>query len=102
MSKKASKRAGLEGIDAERGPRFSNGVLVHEAVLEGQGIALVIKQHIEPEIAEGRLVMPFSITLPSPYAYFLVTSRTANRQPVVTAFSDWLRDEISSQYARMN
>lgn len=54
------KRAGIRGVDTERGPRFSNSVLVHEAVLEGQGIALVIKQHIEIEVAEGRLVMPFS------------------------------------------
>ena len=96
------RRAGVQGVDAERSTRFSNGVLVHEAALEGHGLALVIRQHIETEVADGRLVVPFSLTLPSPYAYFLITPRTATRQSVIKAFSEWMHDEINSQRSRMH
>ena len=94
------KRAGIRGVDTERGPRFSNSVLVHEAVLEGQGIALVIKQHIETEVAEGRLVMPFSMALPSSYSYFLVTQKTETRKPIVLAFTQWISAEMTSPFIR--
>ncbi|SDH18211.1 LysR substrate-binding domain-containing protein [Propionivibrio dicarboxylicus] len=89
-------RAGVVGVDAERGPRFSNSVLVHEAVLEGQGIALVIRQHVESDVAAGRLVIPFPISLPSLYSYFVVIARGDIDKPVVGRFRDWLRAELTS------
>ena len=49
------KLAGVDGIDIERGPRFSNTLLVFEAVLEGQGVALVPWPLIEADVAAGRL-----------------------------------------------
>ena len=93
------KLAGMSGIDTERGPRFSNSLLVHEAVLEGQGVALVIKQHVEADVAAGRLLIPFSITLPSAYAYFLVIPKKDDGKAVVLAFQDWIRAEINAQYS---
>lgn len=91
------KRAGIRGIDTESGPRYSNSVLVHEAVLEGQGVALVIKQHVEADVAMGRLVIPFPITLPSAYAYYLVISKKDVAKPVVQVFREWINQEIASQ-----
>ena len=89
------KRAGIRGIDTERGPRYSNSVLVHEAVLEGLGVALVIKQHVEADVAMGRLIIPFQITLPSTYGYYLVISRKDVAKDVVHAFREWISREIS-------
>ncbi len=86
--------AGISGIDTERGPRFSNSVLVHEAALDGQGVALVIKQHVEADVAAGRLLIPFSITMPSAYAYFLVIPEVEAGRAVVLAFQEWIRAEI--------
>ena len=91
------ERAGIRRIDVDNGPRYSNSVLVHEAVLEGQGIALVIRQHVEADVATGRLVIPFSITLPSAYAYYLVISKKDEAKPVVQAFRAWIKSEIVSQ-----
>lgn len=90
------QRAGIRGIDTERGPRYSNSVLVHEAVLEGLGVALVIKQHVEADVAKGRLVIPFPITLPSAYAYHLVISKKDVGKAVVQVFREWLKLEIAA------
>jgi LysR family glycine cleavage system transcriptional activator len=92
------KLAGVNGIDTERGPRFSNSILALEAALEGQGVALVLKPQIEADVAAGRLLIPFAIDIPSAYAYFLVMPREVAGQAVVLAFQQWLRAEIGPQY----
>jgi LysR family glycine cleavage system transcriptional activator len=91
--------AGIAGVDTKRGPRFSNSVLVHEAALEGQGVALVIRQHVEADVAAGRLVIPFTITLPAEYAYFLVIPERDAGKAVVLAFAQWIRAEIGGAAA---
>ncbi|MBV5336571.1 MAG: LysR family transcriptional regulator, partial [Deltaproteobacteria bacterium] len=88
------KLAKVRGVDTENGPRYSNSVLVHEAVLEGQGIALVVKKFIEADVAAGRLVIPFSIALPSAYAYYIVIPRKDVSKAEVQAFRKWISLEI--------
>jgi LysR family glycine cleavage system transcriptional activator len=92
------KLAGVSGLDTERGPRFSNSLLVQEAAVEGQGVALALRQQVESEVSAGRLVIPFDIAMPSNYAYYLVISQTIAERPVVLAFKDWLQAEIGAQY----
>jgi LysR family glycine cleavage system transcriptional activator len=92
--------AGVKGINAERGPRFSNSIMVQEAALEGQGVALVLRQQVEAEIAAGRLIMPFDIAMPSAYAYYLVIPQAIAERAVVVAFKEWLRAEIGPGYGR--
>ena len=88
--------AGVSKLDTERGPRFSNSVLVIEAVLEGQGIGLVLKPQVQADIACGRLVMPFPVHMPSAYSYFLVTPKAIVGKASVLAFQAWLHAEISA------
>jgi len=92
------KLAGVSGIDIERGPRFSNTIMALEAVLEGQGVALVLKLQVEADVAAGRLVIPFPISMPSAYSYFLVVPKVMAGQAVVLAFQQWLCAEIGPQY----
>lgn len=90
------KLAGVSGIDGRKGPHFSNAVLAVEAALEGQGVALALRPLVEADVAAGRLVMPFDISVPSPYAYFLVMPAVvADRAPVV-AFRDWIVAEAQT------
>lgn len=91
--------AGVTGVDATRGPHFSNTVLAVEAALDGQGVALALLPLVESDIAAGRLIAPFDITLPSPYAYFLVMRRALARRPSVLAFRDWLMREAGAASA---
>lgn len=85
--------AGVTSVDAERGPRFSNAVLAVEAALEGQGVALALKPLVEADVAGGRLIVPFDIAVPSPFAYFLVMRKAVAQRPSVAAFRAWLLAE---------
>lgn len=85
--------AQVDGVDASRGPRFSNAVLAIDAALAGQGIALASKPLVESRVAAGSLVVPFDIRLPSPYAYFLVMPEAVASRPPVAAFRAWLLEE---------
>ena len=87
--------AGVNDVDSERGPRFNNAVLAVEAALDGQGVALALRPLVEADLAAGRLILPFDLAVPSPFAYFLVMRRAvANRAPVA-AFRDWLLRQTS-------
>lgn len=89
------RAAGVADIAPARGPRFSNAVLAVEAALAGQGVALALKPLIEDDVAAGRLVIPFGIAVPSPYAYYLVMAEAVARRPEVVAFRDWLLAEAA-------
>lgn len=85
--------AGVTTVDAGRGPRFSNAVLAVEAALDGQGVVLALKPLVEADVAAGRLIVPFDIAVPSPYAYFLVMRKAVAHRHSVAAFRAWLLDE---------
>ncbi len=87
------KVAGVKGVNAQRGPRFSNAVLAAEAALDSLGVALTLRPMVEADIAAGRLIIPFDIPLRSPYAYYLVMQEAMARRPAVAAFHDWLLAE---------
>jgi LysR family glycine cleavage system transcriptional activator len=88
--------AGVSGVDAERGPRFSNAVLAVEAALDGQGVALALRPLVEADIAAGRLRVPFEISMPSPYAYYLVMRKVEADRDSAAAFRNWLLLEAQS------
>ncbi|QRM19876.1 transcriptional regulator GcvA [Dechloromonas sp. TW-R-39-2] len=91
------KLADVSGVDSERGPRFSNSLMALEAALEGQGVALALKPLIEADLAAGRLVIPFDISMPSAYVYFLVTAKSVAEKSIVLAFEQWLQTEINAR-----
>jgi len=83
----------VTGVDAERGPRFSNAVLAVEAALDGQGVALALKPLVAADVAAGRLRVPFEISVPSPYSYFLVMRKVLADRDSAVAFRAWLLSE---------
>lgn len=93
-------QAGVSGIDAQRGPHFSNAVLAVEAALDAQGVALALMPLVAADVAAGRLVVPFSLSVPSPYAYYLIMRRAVAERPSVAAFRDWLLAEARRAEAR--
>jgi LysR family glycine cleavage system transcriptional activator len=82
--------AGVEIPASQPGRRFSNAVLALEATLGGQGVALLPRPWVASHVAAGTLVLPFDVTIRSPYTYFLVTGEETARQAVVVAFRLWL------------
>ena len=91
---------GVEGVDASRGPRFSNASLAVEAAIEGMGVALTMKPLVRSEIQAKRLVVPFDISAPAAFSYYLVTPEAAAQNPAVAAFREWILSEVAPERGR--
>jgi LysR family glycine cleavage system transcriptional activator len=61
-----------------------------QAAIDGLGVAIGRTAIVESDIAKGRLVAPFAMTLPAEAGYYLVCPHTAADAPKITAFRDWL------------
>jgi LysR family glycine cleavage system transcriptional activator len=82
--------AGVDGVEAERGPHFSDASLAIDAAIEGLGVALAMKPLVSADIASGRLVIPFPVEAPTRYAYYLVMPANAVENAGVASFREWL------------
>lgn len=85
---------GVTGVDVTRGPRFSHTFLAMQAAASGQGVALATSVLVGGELEAGRLVRPFAEEVKGPHRYYLVCPEAAASRPNVTAFREWLLDEI--------
>jgi len=85
--------AGVDDVDPERGSGFNHSHLVTQAAISGNGVALGRGALVTDAIRRGELAKPFALSLESSYAYYVVYSKNAARDPVVMAFRDWLVEE---------
>jgi LysR family glycine cleavage system transcriptional activator len=79
-----------------RGPHFTQeGMAVH-AALDGQGVALIGDKLIEDHLSAGSLVCPFTpeISTPLTFSHYLLSPKGLTSQPKVTAFREWLINEV--------
>ncbi|MGE5385890.1 MAG: transcriptional regulator GcvA [Betaproteobacteria bacterium] len=91
------RMAGVEGIDAQKGPHFGNHLAL-EAAVDGLGVVLVLKPLIAEAVARGQLVVPFDITVPSQNAYYLVLPEAIADRPAVAAFTSWVLAEAAGEH----
>ncbi|MDX5446084.1 MAG: transcriptional regulator GcvA [Zoogloeaceae bacterium] len=84
--------AGVHGVRVA-GPHFSNSGLAISAAIDGLGVALLAKQIVEGEIATGRLVAPFDISIRCGFSYYIVSPENVADTPQVVSFRDWLIEE---------
>jgi LysR family transcriptional regulator, glycine cleavage system transcriptional activator len=82
--------AGISGINARKGPHFSDGTLALQAAVSGEGIALTNHALALDHLAAGRLVQPYSVTLATEFAYYLVCAKTRVNEPDLLTFRRWL------------
>ncbi|MGF1640350.1 MAG: transcriptional regulator GcvA [Rhodospirillales bacterium] len=87
--------AGVDGIDAGRGPRFSHTHMILQTAMDGRGVALAGLVLVDDDIAAGRLVAPFALRLASPFSYWLVCPAATARRPKVRAFWQWVKAETA-------
>lgn len=92
-------KAGVVGIDASRGTIFSHTVMVLQAAIHSQGVAIVYSLLAKQEIASGRLVTPFDITIPSINSYDFVCPEGHQQKPKIAAFRHWLKATIEADSA---
>ena len=86
---------GVTDIDATRGPHFSDAELALDAAIEGMGVTLAMKPLLRSEIEAKRLAVPFDITAPTSYAYYLVTPEAAAENRALSSFREWLLEEAA-------
>src|SRR5258708_37032433 len=88
---------GVTDIDATRGPHFSDAALALDAAIEGMGVTLAMKPLLRTEIEAKRLAVPFDITAPTSYFYYLVTPEASAENRAVSSFRKWLLEEASEE-----
>ncbi len=91
------RAAEVDGVDPERGLRYSMESMAIQAAVDGHGIALASNVLAEADIEAGRLVRLFDIGLRTglDVAYYLAYAPGRLRHPRVAAFRDWLLGEVA-------
>ena len=87
------RAAGVDRIDAERGPLFTNTYMAIEAALAGHGVVLAPAPMVERDLAAGRLVKPLALELDNPYAFWIVSPRRHLQDEKVKTLSAWLQQQ---------
>ena len=67
-----------------------------DAAIAGHGVVLAYSTIAAADLAAGRLVRLFSLSLPDLFAYYIVTAPGARDRPKVRAFRNWLREEADA------
>lgn len=87
------REAGVDRIDAARGPLFHNAHMALEAALAGHGVALTPAPLVERDLASGRLVKPLTLELDNPYAFWIVCPRQNLQDEKIKALTAWLMQQ---------
>lgn len=90
------RAAGAEGVDASRGPVFSQESMAVQAAMDGHGIALASTLFAKVDLEAGRLVQPFVLSIPLNFGYFVVAPEVTAEQPKIRAFREWLLAEAAA------
>ncbi|WOI53136.1 transcriptional regulator GcvA [Parvularcula sp. LCG005] len=89
-------RAAGSEVNGTRGPRFNQSSLVIEAAVAGRGVALAKYALAVADLEAARLVIPFNLTTPTDFSYWLVHPEAKAALPEVKAFIAWLKAEASA------
>ena len=89
------RAAGAEHVDLSRGLHFSSADHAIEAALEGAGVLLGVRSLSIDDVRLGRLVFPFSLSLPSERGFHIVCPTGHETRPKIAAFCAWVLDEAA-------
>ena len=82
--------AGIENVNATKGPTFTVEVMAISAAVTGSSIALASTYAVEEELESGQLVVPFVHTLLAEAAYWVVTPERKANHLRIKAFREWI------------
>jgi len=83
--------AGLPAnISRQPGLSFDMIFMTLQAAIDGLGVAIGRTTYVEGDLASGRLLVPFGISLPADAGFYLVAPEAASDAPKLAAFRDWL------------
>jgi LysR family glycine cleavage system transcriptional activator len=87
--------AGVKGVDPSRGPVLNEASMAIDAALDGQGVVLARTALAAWDLIGGRLVRPFTLTMPAPFAYWIVCPKVNAKLPKIVAFTEWLLEQAA-------
>ncbi len=93
------KAAGLARVTA-RGPQFQYYGQALQAAVDGLGVAMGIRPYIDDDLAAGRLVAPFALTVPKGMRWYLVYRSFRTGQRDFAAFRRWIIHAAAGPAAR--
>lgn len=85
--------AGADQVDATRGPVFTTEILAVAAAIDGHGVALVNEGIVGDDVAAGRLVKPFDLTIHTEFGFFVVCPEQTADLHKNAAFREWVLAE---------
>ncbi|MEH6457982.1 MAG: transcriptional regulator GcvA [Cocleimonas sp.] len=92
------KQESIKGIDYDRGLKFNQISLAIDSAIDGQGVLLTIEALARKDIEEGRLCVPFDISLPLDMSYYAIHPESVDsNQHAVDSFIEWLEEEAKSE-----
>jgi LysR family transcriptional regulator, glycine cleavage system transcriptional activator len=90
--------AGLPANFAKQpGLTFDLIFMTVQAAIDGIGVAMGRTSYVETDIAKGRLVVPFEITLPADAGFYLVSPEAKADSPKLAAFRQWLIASVQNK-----
>ncbi len=84
------KHFSVKDINVNQGPIFSHSMMVLQAAVHGQGIALGNNVLAQPELDAGRLVCPFDEVMMSDNAFYLVCQENQMTAERIEIFREWM------------
>jgi LysR family glycine cleavage system transcriptional activator len=89
--------AGIKDFDDGPGLHFTESGPAIQAAIDGQGVVLGDSSLVAGDLAAGRLVQPFTLSIKGPpqFAYYIVSPLEMAGDPLVCAFRDWVLEEAA-------
>ena len=90
--------AGLPAdFSKQPGVTFDLIFMTVQAAIDGLGVAMGRTAYVQEDIAKGRLVVPFKITLPTDAGFYLVSPAGRTDPPKLSAFRQWLIASVQNK-----
>jgi LysR family glycine cleavage system transcriptional activator len=89
------KAAGAGDIEATRGVFFNQMSMAITAASQGQGVALASPAIAADDLAAGRLVAPFAVSMRTPFGYYFLCRPGDAEAPRIKALRDFLVEEAA-------
>jgi LysR family glycine cleavage system transcriptional activator len=89
--------AGVSDFNETSGLHLDNSGLALQAAVDGQGVALGDSSLVADDLAAGRLVQPFALTIKGPpqFAYYVISPLANEEETLVKSFREWILEEAA-------
>ncbi len=91
--------AGIGDLEISREIRFENSSNAYRAARDGLGIALGQRLFVAEDIAEGRLVVPLTLSIRLQKSYCLVCLESRRSDWKIEAFRSWISARVAASKA---